>query len=140
MNSRILLPALALTYALFAVSCGDDEEGPTGPEAGILTVTLTTPHADDGAILFRLDGPGMTDVSSVAPSLYSRFLETFAESVDEVTAVFVGDVASGPLLTFRAPDASLVDSYEATLLEVADRTNSLRESLGGYGLEVTGGP
>ena len=132
---------LVLCAALAAsASCGDgDEEGPTGPVAGTLTVTLTTPFPDDGAVLLRIDGPGMTNVTSAAPTLYSRFLETLQGNDDQVTAVFVGDVTSGPLLTFRVPDAGAAASYEVTLLQAADRANQLRASTAGYTVEVGSG-
>lgn len=81
----------------------------------------------------------MTDVTSVAPALYNRFLEVFQGSDTEVTAVFVGDVGSGPLFTFRVPDVSEAASYGAAVLEVADRENELRASVDGYVLEVGGG-
>ena len=33
-----------------------------------------------------------------------------------------------------------IGSYEATVLQAADRTNELRASMAGYALEVSGGP
>jgi hypothetical protein len=139
LKPRWLVGSVLCAILAVAASCGDGDEGPTGPVGGTLTVTLTTPNADDGALLLRVDGPGMTEVTSAAPSLYSRFLETLQGDDGEVTAVFVGDVSSGPLFTFRVADLAAAASYEATLLQVADRTNELRGSTEGYVLEVTGG-
>jgi len=128
--------AIALcAFLSTTVACGDDDNGSTGPDdpvAGTLTLSLVTPHADDGALLLRLEGPDMTQVGLAAGTLYLRFLEDQAG----LTAVFVGDVTSGDMLTFRVPDVSRVGSYSATLLEVADRANALRGSLAGYTLTV----
>ena len=89
---------------------------------------------DDVAIRVDLDHP-------VAFSLGREGVLDVALADDaEVMAVFVGDVASGPLLTFRVTDVDAVGAYEATLLEVADRTNELRASLADYAVEVSGSP
>ncbi len=111
----------------------------TAPVAGTRTLTLTTPHSDDGAFLLRLDGPNLEPVASAAPAYCCRFLETFSQSGDEVTAVFVGDVGPVALITFRVPDASPAGTYEATRLALADRANVLRGSLAGQELTVTAG-
>jgi len=102
---------------------------------GTLTLTLGTPYGDDGAFLLRLEGPDMTQVGLAAPGLYLRLLEDQAG----VTAVFVGDVTSGDLLTFHVPDVNRISSYGATALEAADRVNELRGSLAEYTLTVTPG-
>ena len=78
----------------------------------------------------------MTQVGLEAPGLYLRFLE----DQTGVTAVFVGDVTAGDLLTFRVPDVSRINSYSATLLEAADRGNALRGSLVEYSLTVAAVP
>jgi hypothetical protein len=135
LNTRTLA-AIALCALLTAsISCGDDDNGPTGPVSGTLTLTLDTPHADDGALLLRLEGPDMTQVGLAAPGIYLRFLE----DQTGVTAVFVGNVSSGALLTFRVPDVSQVGSYSATLLEAADRANVLRGPVAEYTLTVAPG-
>ncbi len=136
MRSTRIPVAIALC-ALLATSlaCGDDDNGSTGPPdpvPGTLTLTLGTPHLDDGALLLRLEGPDMTQVGLSAPDLYLRFLE----DQTGVTAVLVGDVSEGDLLTFHVPDVNRVSSYSATMLEAANRSNAVRVSLAEYTLTV----
>jgi len=105
LNSRILVVIAMCALLSTSVSCGDDDNGSTGPAdpvPGTLTLTLGTPYGDDGAFLLRLEGPDMTQVGLAAPGLYLRLLEDQAG----VTAVFVGDVTSGDLLTFHVPDVN----------------------------------
>jgi len=132
LNTRILLAIALCAFLSASISCGDDDSGTTGPVSGTLTLTLDTPYPDDGALLLRLDGPDITQVGLAAPGLYLRFLE----DQTGVTAVFVGDVTSGDLLTFRVADVSRVGSSPATVLEAADRANALRGSLAEYTLTV----
>lgn len=133
---RSFLVATAASFAISgAAGCGDDDSsGPIdpGPTAGTLTVTLTTPNADDGAILFEVTGPDMTQVTAADPSLYFRY----SEADGAVTAVLVGDVTGRDVLSFRVPDVDAVGSYTASMVDVADRSNELRDSLAGYALTV----
>ena len=134
-NTRIPVAIALCALLSTSVSCGDDDNGSTGPPdpvPGTLTLSLDTPYGDDGAVLLRLEGPDMTQIELAAPGLYLRFLE----EQSSVTAVFVGDVVSGDLLTFRVPDVNQVSSYGATMLEAADRGNALRGALEGYVLTV----
>jgi hypothetical protein len=133
-NTRIPVAIALCALLSTSISCGDDDNGPTEPAdpvPGTLTLSLDTPYGDDGAVLLRLDGPDMTQVA-LAAGLYLRFLE----DESSVTAVFVGDVVSGDLLTFHVPDVNRVSSYSATLLEAADRSNTVRGSLAEYTLTV----
>ena len=104
MRSNRIPVAIALCALLStSLSCGDDDNGSTGPPApvpGTLILTLDTPYADDGAVLLRLEGPNITQVELAAPGLYLRFLEDQAG----LTAVFVGNVSAGDLLSFRVPE------------------------------------
>lgn len=132
------LGALIMAVAASAVglvACSGDGNGgppPTGPTAGTFAVTLSTPNTDDGAIVFRVTGPGVTQIANAVPSRYMHFDQVGTS----LTVVIVGNLADGTLLTFRVPDVSAVSSYSATVLEVADQTNELRGSVGGYGLAV----
>ena len=119
--------ALASTLA-----CGSDE--PTAPVPGTLVVTLTTPNADDGAILLSISGGGIDTPTTVATShlLFQRLTGT-----SSVNTVVVGNITAGPLLRFDVPNVNDASSYVATITEVADRDNGLRTSLAGYSLSIT---
>ena len=134
-NTRIPVAIVLCALLSTSVSCGDDDNGSTGPPdpvPGTLTLSLETPYGDDGAVLLRLDGADITQVELAAQGLYLRFLE----DQTGVMAVFVGDVSEGDLLTFHVPDLNQVSSYSATMLEAADRSNALRGSLAEYTLTV----
>ncbi len=91
-------------------ACSDNPTG-GGARAGTLTLRLTTPHADDGAMTFEVSG---------AP-------------IDSATA---GNLANGAVVTLHVPDVGAAASYTANVLEVADRQDALRPSLAGYALTV----
>jgi hypothetical protein len=124
----------AVAFGLAAgIACGDDETaGPAGPVAGTLVATLSTPNPDDGAILFRVSGPDITEVTRGEPADYFHFVEAGSS----VTAVAVGELGSRAVLTFHVPDTDAVSAYSATVLDVADRNNELRGSLAGYELTI----
>ena len=122
---------LYITSAFALVACGRDK-GPAGPRAGELTLTLTTPFPDDGAILVAITGPGIGTVraTSDALALHSR-----AVAGGVRVAVF-GDIASGSLLRIAVPDASQASKYSASVIEVSDRANAVRAVLSGYKAKV----
>ena len=124
--------ALVLALGLVAgIACSDDET-PAGPTAGTLSVTLTTPNVDDGAILFEVTGPDIVSVTVTVPEHYTHV----GRDGNTLTIVIVGDIESGLLVGFDVPDVGDVASYSATMTEVADRANELRNNLTGYDLTV----
>ncbi len=60
------------------------------------------------------------------------------ESVDSTTRriVLAGDLKTGPLVTFVVPDVSRAPLYSAIVLEVANRDNAVRSSIGAYKLTI----
>ncbi|UCF19032.1 MAG: hypothetical protein JSU87_14035 [Gemmatimonadota bacterium] len=127
------LVAAAVMALAITLACGD-EDGPTAAVPGTLVLTLTTPNADDGAILFSISGGGIDIPTSVVASnlLFHRLTGTAS-----MNAVVVGDIAAGALVSFEVPDVGAAPSYSATITEVADRNNALRTSLAGYSLSVS---
>jgi hypothetical protein len=124
--------AMALVLGLMAgVACSDDET-PAGPTAGTLSVTLTTPNADDGGILFRVIGPDIVSVTVTVPEYYTHV----GQNADTLTVVVVGNVETGLLVGFDVTDVGAVASYSATITEMADRSNELRSDFTGYDLTV----
>jgi len=124
----VMLAALSLGAA-----CSNDPAGSApGPRAGTLTVRLTTPHGDDGAMTFELRGPAIDTAMVVDPSLR---LFTRRESDSRVVGAVVGPLANGAVIRLQVPDVSAA-GYTANVLEVADRQDVLRFSLEGYALTV----
>jgi len=112
-------------------ACGGDG-GPTGPTAGVLEASLTTPNLNDAAVVFRINGPSMGTVTASDPGAYMHVVD----SGSSITVVLVGDLLSGSLVRFSVPDIGEQGSYQAILLEVADDSNELRGTLDGYQVTV----
>lgn len=131
---RILfaLAAVVIAAACTGDSTGTGGGGPAG--RGTLIVRLTTPHADDGAILFELSGPPIDSVVAVNASLQS-----FTRRANDSTIVgaVIGVVVNGAVVTLQVPDINASARYAARIVEVADRENVLRASLTGYALTVS---
>jgi hypothetical protein len=128
---------VAVLLLLGLAACSGDKGPPSGPsraQPGVLTLRLVTPHVDDAALLLALSGPGpVSAVSAPAGAAYVMH----ARSTEAITRIAVfGALASGDVVRFSVPDVNRVASYQATVLEVADRTNALRGSTQGYTLSV----
>jgi hypothetical protein len=123
--------SLALAFLLAAAgSCIDG--GPSGPVAGLLKVSLTTPNAgSDGAVLLTVTGPRA--LTSVTPA---TGLRVFAESLGTTnTFAVTGPLSNGPILSIGVADVSRVQDYRATIQDVAANDYTLRP-LTGYSLTV----
>ncbi len=115
---------------LVAVGCSPDTTG-AAARPGTLSLTLTTPHADDGATTFEVSGPPIDSAMAVNASL-----RLFTRRVDGSTLVgaVVGALGNGTVVTLQVPDTGVADRYTARVIEVADRQDALRASLAGYAL------
>jgi hypothetical protein len=125
----------ALVAVVIGAACAGDSTGSGGPAGrGTLIVRLTTPHSDDGAILFELSGPRIDSVVAVNASLQS-----FTRRANDSTIVgaVIGVVVNGAVVTLQVPDVNASALYAARIVEVADRDNVLRASLTGYALTVS---
>ncbi len=128
-----------LKLALAALACGtaactDSTTGPAVPATAV--VSLVTPSSNDGALLITLSGPGLSDIQPA-----NSFVRIYWRLVTETEArvVVVGNLTAGPVFTVRLSDAR-PERYTASLGEVADRTNAMREALAGYTLTLAVAP
>ncbi|HYR11100.1 MAG TPA: hypothetical protein VEQ60_25190 [Longimicrobium sp.] len=122
--------SLALLLALAAAACtGGDDGGttPPPPEPGVLTVSLTTPNGDDRALVVELTGPSISEVAS-ANAAY--VVHARPAGTGGVRAAVFGSLGSGALLRFQVPDVNNAAAYKATVVEVADAGNALRQTTG----------
>jgi len=121
---------LLVAVALGGVgSCSES----SGPVAGLLTVSLTTPNAGaDNAILFSVAGPqALTSVTA------ARGLRVFAQPLAPSTNFAVtGTLTNGAVVTIGVADTRKPSQYAVTVQAVAAQDFQLRP-LSGYSLTVS---
>jgi hypothetical protein len=124
---------LAAAAVTLLIACKGDS---TGPTAGTLTVSLTTPNSGlDGAAIVVLSAPAAP--GSVTPA---AGLTLWGGPVTAATATIAltGTLSAGTILTLQVDDINKVAQYSATFQEVAASAGfAVRPSLAGYSLAVT---
>jgi hypothetical protein len=124
---------IVTTFTALSVGTACADEPLSGnARAGSVSLRLTTPHTDDGAMLFDVSGPPIDSVtaSNASLQLFTR------RAGSTIVGAVVGVVANGALVTLHVPDVRAAAGYTARVLEVADRQDALRASLAGYALAV----
>lgn len=122
---------LLLAGAVFLGTCGDSPTAPTPPEPGTLVATLQGARSGDGALIVRVRGPGA--IGALAPARAGYVLHARAAG-DSARAALFGEVVSGPLFQLSVPDVHRIAEYRATVVEVSDEANTLRDDVSGYAL------
>lgn len=121
--------------AVVTTACGGSS--PTGPEpiappvtstAGWLTVQLTAPNTDDGAVQLAISGPGVDSVRVLSP--YSGFGAVPATGAGHVVAT--GAIASGAVARVWVRDVARASQVTATVSAAAQRGTYALASLTGY--------
>lgn len=134
MMPSMRIAALGATLLAIA-SCGGDKSPtePSGPVPGVLNVALTTPNADDGALLLTISGG---PVVSVEPASAAYQVYTFTPDTTNVRVLVSGDIAAGALLRIHIADSRRAASYHATIAQAASRTTFAQRALSGYTFTV----
>lgn len=122
---RSLLSGIILLAGMLVAACGKD--APTGPVSGVITVNLSTASADDRAVLISVTGP--EEISGIEVANPSYTLHSRGSGTAFKAAVF-GNLGAGALLRFTVPDVNKVASYTATVIQVSDAGNAVREPTG----------
>ncbi len=122
-----------LVVALAVGGAGSCSDAGTGPVAGVVTVSLTTPNAgSDGAIQFRFTGPLAPTSITAAPGL-----RVFSQPLTMVTRLAVtGTLTNGAVVTIGVADTRKLSQYTATIEAVAGSDFQLRP-LSGYSLTIS---
>jgi hypothetical protein len=115
---------LRLAAVISLAACGS---GGTSPAAGTLTVSLTTPNSNDGAVLFTVTGGPVESVESDAHLVYTARLDA-----NTLRVIVIGQVAAGPIARIQIPDRDQATHYAATVLEVASRKTYLQRDPEAY--------
>lgn len=134
MRIRNLVAALALGGAALTACGGKDGGGPT-PEAGLLTVTLTSAASAPGAILFTVSGGKIDAVTASGYTTYQTQLSSSSRRI-----LLTGNIAAGTLVQIQVPDINKASSYSAVVQQVSARSTDpvpyAQESVGGFVVTV----
>jgi len=124
------LPRIALVAVLAAVGVMSCDSEPSGPaRSGTFLVTVTSPNGPEGAAVLSLSGVvGLGEVASTAGDVFVE------HGADASRIVVILDQPGQVRFTARSDDVGTPPNV--VLVEVADGDNRLRESLGGYDVEV----
>jgi len=121
----------ALAAVLLVLGCGGSDT-PAGPVAGPLRVVVTSPNADDGAVMFQVTG--VVD-SAVVPAGFTLYQSVPGPNV--IRAIVTGNIATGSnLLTLYVADVGKASSYTTQVLQVAARVTYAQRPVGAYTLTV----
>lgn len=129
---RIL--ALTALVALSA-SCGSSGGNGGGPVPGFLTLTLSTPNSNDGALLFKVTGGTIDSVVAPAGGMVQNGSYVINPSFTRV--VVAGNIVDGVVALVHVPDVGLAASYSTTIEQAAARTTFAQQSLSGYSIAIT---
>lgn len=128
----------AVGLAALMVTCGgDSDNGGTAPPVdmrnpGFVTLTLSTPNANDGALLLTLSG-GVVD--SLTASVGDLF---FAQTGSTTFRIMVaGTITDGVIGRFWVPDRRNVSQYLASVEQAAVRGTYQQQDVTGYSLSIT---
>lgn len=101
--------------------------GGTGPAAGTLTVTLSSPHADDGGLLLTISGGPVDSIEAPGHAVYSA-----RPDANTLRLILSGQLASGAIARLHIPDTRQASSYRAELSQVAARSSYVQRDPGPY--------
>ncbi|NIM52496.1 MAG: hypothetical protein GTN62_14290 [Gemmatimonadales bacterium] len=134
---------VVLAIVSLALSCGDKAPGPVEPpptptepttDPGRVTVVLSTPNTNDGAVLFTLSG-GVID--SLTPSSSRFTLFSVETDINTLRAIVAGDLADGAVAVFWMPDRRTIAAYSATVQQAAARSTYQQQDIGSYRLTIS---
>ncbi len=129
-NSASIRSLVALAGVLMLGGCSSaavtTPTVPSGPTGGWLTVQLTTPHTDDGAVQLSVSGPAIDSVKIVG---YDGFE---SHSVTQADLVATGTISNGDIARIHVPDLSRTTQYNVSVSAAAARDSYALQELAGY--------
>jgi len=123
-------PVLTLSFMvalILTAGCSNN----TGPIAGALTVSLSSPHGDDGAVLLTVVGGPVDSVESTGYPLYSA-----RSGGDTLKFIVTGNLGSGAIARVHIPDSRQASRYSARLAQAAARGTYAPHDPAGYTLTL----
>jgi hypothetical protein len=103
----------------------------TGPVAGALNVSISSPQHDDGAVMITVYGGSVDSVESVGFPVYSLRV------ADSVRFIVTGNLGSGPVARIHVPDGRQASRYQAKISQAAARGSYLPREPGTYSIHLS---
>jgi hypothetical protein len=103
----------------------------TGPTAGALNVSLSSPNTDDGAVLLTISGGPVDSVEAVGYALY-----TAGVGLQTLRVIVTGDIGPGPVARIHIPDSRQASRYSATIGQVAARVTYAQRDPAPYSVSL----
>lgn len=124
---RLLVPALvALLAACSGQAATAPSVTPTTPADGWLTLQLSTPNRNDGAVQFSVSGPGIDSVDVLG---YNGIATVDAGGAN---LVVTGQVTTGDVARIHVTNLAYTSSYQATVVAAAANASYNLQQLTGY--------
>lgn len=129
--------AMAAMAMLLSSCGGDSPNGGTGPpidptNPGFVSVRLSTPNADDGALLLTLSGGAADSLTASVGELF--FSET---GTNTFRIMIAGPLTNGAVARFWMADRRDVAQYTAAVEQVAVRDTYEQRDIGSYSLSIS---
>lgn len=120
---------IVLSFAMLLVGCGAGSPagGDQSATPGWLTIQLSSPNSDDGAVQLRISGPG---IDSVVPQAPFDGFGTASGNTGHV--VLTGVIGSGNVARFRVADVNRATAYSVSTVAAAQRGTFALRSTASY--------
>jgi hypothetical protein len=110
-----------------SLGCSNNAE----PTTGTLNVNLSSPNADDGAVLVAVTGGPVDSVESAGYTMYSA-----RGRADTVKLIVTGTLPSGVIARIHIPDSRQASRYGARVLQAAARSTYSQRDPTPYGINL----
>ena len=104
---------------------------PSASESASLAVTLSSPFADDGAVLFTVTGGPVDSVESSGYAVYSSRPEP-----NTLEVIVTGQLGSGTIARLHIANERLAPAYSARVVQAAARVSYTQRDPAAYGLTL----
>jgi hypothetical protein len=129
--TRLLALAAAIGMTVVVACSQNDGVGPQIADPGFVSVRLTSPNGDDGALRFIIAGGPVDSLRASGATLYSASTGQNARRV-----IVAGNIQPSSVALFWLSDRHVLDNYTVTLEEVAASGTFAQRSLQDYSLTL----
>ena len=126
--SFLRVSGIAVT-TMITGTCGGSKECPTCPPPPVLparaTLVITTPNADDGAWVLRINGI-VDSVTTTGATIRTAVRQ------GQTTILVIGDLSSGPIAEVWAPHGFDLTSLSVSIIDAAARSIYTKRDVAEY--------